>query len=95
MEKTKLLDKLYHPLLAIFGIYYLTERQKKEESFFHKFFESFPGTEEFPINFNDEEKYALKGSPFLDIINEDIEDQEHDYRVISKFIEGFAQNFTQ
>ena len=88
-----LLDKLYHPLLAIFSIFYLTERDNKD-SFFFKFFQSFPDTENFPIFFNEEELYALKGSPFLDVIREDFNDQVHDYQIIASTLEGFKDNFT-
>ena len=68
IEQSKVLENLYHPLLAIFSLFYLSESAKKDNSFFKKYFDSLPSTEEFPIFFNEEEKFALKGSPFFEVI---------------------------
>ena len=45
----------------------------------------------FPIFFTDEEKKGLKGSPFLDQINEKIEDIKTDYDLICKEVPEFVQ----
>jgi len=44
----------------------------------------------FPIFFTDEDKHWLKGSPFLDQIEEKIEDIKSDYDLICKEVPAFA-----
>lgn len=46
---------------------------------------------DFPIFFTDDEKEWLKGSPFLNQINEKIEDIKIDYNLICKEVPEFAQ----
>lgn len=46
---------------------------------------------DFPIFFTEDEKAFLKGSPFLNQINEKIEDIKVDYNLICKEVPDFAQ----
>jgi|TARA_B110000285_G_scaffold21814_1_gene21105 protein-histidine N-methyltransferase len=46
---------------------------------------------DFPIFFTDEEKAFLKGSPFLNQINEKLEDIKIDYDLICKEVPSFSQ----
>jgi len=48
------------------------------------------GLTSFPIFFTDEEKQWLKGSPFLDQVNEKIEDIKADYDLICKEVPEFS-----
>ena len=46
---------------------------------------------DFPIFFTDDEKVWLKGSPFLDQVNEKVEDIKIDYNLICKEVPEFKQ----
>ena len=60
--------KLKYFTIASLGAFYLTEMQKGNESLFFNYFDTLPGTEEFPIFYGKGEKFILKGSPFLELL---------------------------
>lgn len=71
---TKGTGKLFHANIAAMAMFHLTERQKGKDSYYYHHLNSMPGTEEFPIFYNENEKANLKGSPFLTWLNEEIQD---------------------
>jgi len=76
-------SKLLSPKHGFLTTYILQERPKAEESEFFPFIDILPKTfENFPIFFSPEEKDLLKGSPFLNQVEEKIEDVKTDYDLI-------------
>ena len=69
MLESELDKKLKYFTIASMGVFFLMEKQKGKDSFFFNYIDTMPGTEEFPIFYGDEEKFILKGSPFLDMID--------------------------
>jgi len=69
MSKKNLTEKLKYVTLASMGAFYLTEYKKGENSFFFNYFDTLPGTEEFPYNYKEDEYFLLKGSPFIEMLN--------------------------
>ena len=75
--------KLLSPKHGFLTTYILQDRLKGEESYFHPFIDILPKTfENFPIFFTPEEKEWLKGSPFLDQVEEKIVDIKADFDLI-------------
>lgn len=75
--------KLLSPKHGFLSTYILQEKKKGEDSPFFPFIDILPKTfENFPIFFTPEEKEWLKGSPFLDQVEEKIEDIKTDYDLL-------------
>jgi histone-lysine N-methyltransferase SETD3 len=68
------------------------QERRKPDSEWNFYIEILPKNfDNFPIFFNEEEKAMLKGSPFLDQVQEKIEDIKTDYDLICKEVPEFAQ----
>lgn len=50
--------------------------------------------EDFPVYFNEEERSYLKGSPFLDYVDVEIEDIDYDYGLIAREIPEFGNKYS-
>lgn len=75
--------KLLSPKHGFLSTYILQEKKKGEDSVFFPFIDILPKSfENFPIFFTPEEKEWLKGSPFLDQVEEKIEDIKADYDLL-------------
>jgi len=75
--------RLLSPKHGFLTTYILQERLKGEESYYFPFIDILPKSfENFPIFFTPEEKELLKGSPFLDQVEEKIDDIKADYDLI-------------
>lgn len=67
------------------------QEKKKEISKFAEYLDILPKSlRDFPIFFTKEEKEMLIGSPFLNQINEKIEDIKVDYDLICKEVPDYA-----
>ena len=67
------------------------QERKKEKKDYNEYLDILPkGMGDFPIFFTDDEKLFLKGSPFLNQINEKIEDIKVDYNLICKEVPEYA-----
>jgi histone-lysine N-methyltransferase SETD3 len=76
-------SKLLSPKHGFLTTYILQEKKKGEDSEFFPFIDILPKSfENFPIFFTPEEKEWLKGSPFLDQVEEKIEDIKTDFDLI-------------
>jgi len=56
------------------GAWNLEEKSKGKDSYWYEFLKSQPGTEEFPIFYNEEEMANMKGSPFVKWLRDEIEE---------------------
>lgn len=84
--------RLLSPKHGFLSTYVLQERLKGEESYYFPFIDILPKTfENFPIFFTPEEKEWLKGSPFLDQVEEKIEDIKADYDLICEKVPEYSQ----
>ena len=79
------------PKHSFLGTYLLQERKKAQTEFF-EYMDILPKSlRDFPIFFTDEEKKLLHGSPFLNQINEKIEDIKVDYDLICSVVPDYKQ----
>lgn len=84
--------RLLSPKHGFLSTYILQERLKGEESYYFPFIDILPKTfENFPIFFTPEEKEWLKGSPFLDQVEEKIDDIKADYDLICDKVPEYSQ----
>jgi len=84
--------KLLSPKHGFLTTYVLQEKKKSEDSEFFPFIDILPKTfENFPIFFTPEEKEWLKGSPFLDQVEEKIEDIKTDFDMICEKVPDYTQ----
>ena len=91
MYEKGLRQRLISPKHSFLGTYLLQEK-KKEISKFAEYLDILPKSlRDFPIFFTKEEKEMLIGSPFLNQINEKIEDIKVDYDLICKEVPDYAQ----
>ena len=68
------------------------QERRKENTNFAQYLDILPKSlRDFPIFFTEEEKEFLKGSPFLNQINEKLEDIKIDYDLICREVPAFAQ----
>lgn len=68
-------QSLLSPKHSFLTTYILQEEERGKESYFHPFIDILPKSfENFPIFFTDEEKKELEGSPFLNQVEEKIQD---------------------
>ena len=72
----------------------MQEKQKGKESVFYNHLLVQPGLDDFPIFFGSEELALLKGSPFLDSIDQANADIKGDYEDICRAIPAFKDNFS-
>ena len=73
------------------GTYLLYERRKQVTKFF-EYMDILPKSlRDFPIFFTDDEKNLLQGSPFLNQINEKIEDIKTDYDLICSLVPDYKE----
>ena len=88
MYEKGLRQRLISPKHSFLGTYLLQERKKLEngqDSLFKEYLDILPKSlRDFPVFFTEEEKSLLIGSPFLNQINEKIEDIKIDYDLICK-----------
>jgi protein-histidine N-methyltransferase len=71
---------------------YILQEKVKPDSFWIPYLKILPEKySNFPIFYTDEEKVWLKGSPFLDQVNEKIDDIKEDYNTICNAVPEFAQ----
>ena len=89
MYEKGLRQRLISPKHSFLGAYLLQER-RKEKMDFAEYLDILPKSlEDFPIFFTDDEKEWLKGSPFLNQVQEKIEDIRIDYDLICKEVKEF------
>jgi histone-lysine N-methyltransferase SETD3 len=82
---------LLSPKHSFLTTFVLQEKQK-EVSFWQPYLEILPQKfRNFPIFFTEDEKEWLKGSPFLDQVNEKIDDIQVDYNTICKAVPEYSQ----
>lgn len=85
-------SRLLSPKHGFLTTYILQERLKGEDSPYFPFIDILPKSfENFPIFFTPEEKEWLKGSPFLDQVEEKIEDIKSDYDLICSKVPEYEQ----
>ena len=85
-------SRLLSPKHGFLTTYILQDKLKGEESYFFPFIDILPKTfENFPIFFTDEEKEWLKGSPFLNQVEEKIEDIKTDFDLICEKVPEYTQ----
>lgn len=85
-------SRLLSPKHGFLTTYILQEKKKGEESEFFPFIDILPKSfENFPIFFTPEEKEWLKGSPFLDQVEEKIEDIKTDFDLICEKVPEYTQ----
>lgn len=83
--------KLLSPKHGFLTTYILQER-RKEETPWEPFLDILPKDfDNFPIFFNEEEKKWLEGSPFLDQVEEKIEDIQSDYDLICNCVPEYEK----
>lgn len=71
---------------------FVLQEKLKPDTFWQPYFKILPEKyASFPIFYSDEEKEWLKGSPFLALVNEKIEDIKEDFTTICKAVPEFAQ----
>jgi histone-lysine N-methyltransferase SETD3 len=71
---------------------YIMQERRKPESEWNIYIDILPQSySNFPIFFTDEEKELLKGSPFLEQVEEKIVDIKNDYDLICKEVPEFSQ----
>ena len=91
MYEKGLCQRLISPKHSFLGTYLMQER-RKENTNFAQYLDILPKSlRDFPIFFTEEEKEFLKGSPFLNQINEKLEDIKIDYDLICREVPAFAQ----
>lgn len=91
MYEKGLRQRLISPKHSFLGTYLLQER-KKDPPPFAEYLDILPKSlSDFPIFFTEDEKAWLKGSPFLDQVNEKVEDIKIDYNLICKEVPEFKQ----
>ena len=70
---------------------YILQERRKSETFWKPYLEILPEKfRNFPIFFTEEEKVWLAGSPFLDQVNEKIDDIQVDYNTICNAVPEYA-----
>ena len=85
-------SRLLSPKHGFLSTFILQEKRKEEDSEFFPFIDILPKSfENFPIFFTPEEKEWLKGSPFLDQVEEKIEDIKTDYDLICEKVPEYSQ----
>jgi histone-lysine N-methyltransferase SETD3 len=85
-------SRLLSPKHGFLTTYILQERKKNEAADFFPFIDVLPKTfENFPIFFTPEEKEWLKGSPFLEQVEEKIEDVKADFDLICEKVPEYSQ----
>lgn len=71
---------------------YILQERRKPDSFWLPYLNILPEKlRNFPIFYTDEEKEWLKGSPFLEQVNEKIDDIREDYNTICKAVPEYAE----
>jgi len=71
---------------------FILQEKAKEESWWKPYLDILPESySNFPIFYTDEDKEWLTGSPFLDQVNEKIQDIEEDYNAIVEAVPEFAE----
>lgn len=90
-------SRLLSPKHGFLTTYILQEKKKGEDAIFFPFIDILPKSfENFPIFFTPEEKEWLKGSPFLDQVEEKIEDIKTDFDLICEKVPEYTQfNLTE
>ena len=77
-----------HSFLSTF----IMQEKRKEATIWDIYIDILPkNLSNFPIFFTDQEKDELEGSPFLDQINEKIQDIQQDYDLICREVPEFSQ----
>lgn len=85
-------SRLLSPKHGFLTTYILQEKKKGEDSEYFPFIDILPKTfENFPIFFSPEEKEWLKGSPFLEQVEEKIEDIKADFDLICDKVPEYSQ----
>jgi histone-lysine N-methyltransferase SETD3 len=83
---------LISPKHCWLSTFLLQEKKKGPESYWWPYLQVLPKhCNSFPIFFTDEEKHYLKGSPFLDQVNEKIDDIQEDWDTIANVAEEFKE----
>ena len=84
--------RLLSPKHSFLTTFILQELEQGEESYFFPFIDILPKTfENFPIFFSPEEKVFLEGSPFLNQVEEKIEDIKQDYNLICENVPEYER----
>jgi len=94
MNENDVHDYLYYKSSSYIGIFLLQELHNPDSRFKawlgllpHAYLDS-------PLFFTQAEKDLLVGSPFKDLIEEEIEGLEYDYGVLARKVPGFREEFT-
>jgi hypothetical protein len=72
-------------------VFLLEEKAKGKDSEFFEYLNLLPGTDDFPVFYDDDEISFLEGSPFLYSIASELHNTENDYNLISKEIPEFGE----
>ena len=71
---------------------YMLQEKLKPDSFWNPYLKILPEKyASFPIFYSEEDKEWLKGSPFLKLVNEKVDDIKEDYNTICKAVPEFSQ----
>lgn len=90
MYEKGLRQRLISPKHSFLSTFLMQER-RKADSPWQTYIDILPkGFTNFPIFFTEADKQWLRGSPFLDQVNEKIEDIKADYDLICKEVPEFA-----
>ena len=87
--------RLNAPTMAVLAINNLQENDKGKDSLFYHHLQVQPGVEDFPVYFTEEERSYLKGSPFLEYLDQEIEDIRYDYSLITRDIPEIGQRYSK
>jgi len=91
MYEQGLRQRLISPKHSFLGTYLLQEK-KKEVTHFFEYMDILPKSlRDFPIFFTEDEKKLLMGSPFLNQINEKIEDIKTDFDLICNVVPDYKE----
>jgi len=94
MVENEVVDYMYYKMSAYFAVFLMQER-KNPNSKFKAYLDILPKShDDFPIFFTDAEKEFLKGSSFLDLVEEKMEDLLHDYGVLVRRVPGFKEEYS-
>lgn len=94
MVENEVVDYMYYKMSSYFAVF-LMQEARNPNSKFKAYLDILPRAhDDFPIFFTDEEKELLKGSSFLDMVQEKIDDLHHDYGVMARRVPGFKEEYS-
>lgn len=86
--------RLNSPTMTVMATANMESQDKGEDGLFYKHWLVQPGLDDFPVFFNEDERSWLEGSPFLEFVDEEIENTRYDYALITKDIPEYGEKFS-